>query len=193
MTAEIATLSFEILNRMPLFLLQAHAEAGSGLWDKLVHSNMLNLLLVVVVLGWVIRKQNLLGGIETQRSKIAGELMAIERQKQDALAQLQEIQQRTGRLESEVDGILQNARKSAETLSAQMLSDARTEAGKIVENAKSRVGLEQRAALKDLQARLLNEAVVDAREEMTRSLSVPDQKRSIEAFLDELPSLKGGR
>jgi F-type H+-transporting ATPase subunit b len=193
MNAEITTLPLELLQQVPLFLLQAHTETSGGIWDKLVHSNLLNLLLVVVVLGWVIRKQNLLSGIETQRSRITSELRTIEHRKQEALDQLQEIQQRTGRLQSEVDGILRNARESAEALSAQMLADARTEAGKIVENAKSRVNLEQRAAMKDLQARLLSEAVADAREEMTRSLSVSDQKRSVEAFLDELPSMKGGR
>ena len=183
---------FEMTNGMQLFLLQVHGESGS-LWDKLLHSNVLNLLLVLLIIGWLVRKQNLLGGIEAQRGKITNELLVIERQKQEALTQLHDIQNRTSRLQTELEGILQNARESAETLSAKMMADARTEAGKIVENAKSRVALEQRAAMKMLQARLLNEAVTDAREEMIRSLSVSDQKRSVEAFLDDLPNLKGGR
>ena len=168
-------------------------EITGGLWDQIIHSNVLNLLLVLLVIGWALRKQNVGAGIESQRQKIADELQAVEHQKQTALAQLETVKKQTANLQSEVNGILKNAQESAETISAQLLSDAHTEAGKIVENAKKRVVLEQRAALKNLQARLLTEAVDEAREEMARSLSVADQKRSVEAFLDDLSAMKGAR
>jgi F-type H+-transporting ATPase subunit b len=168
-------------------------ETTGGLWDQIIHSNVLNLLLVLLVIGWALRKQNIGAGIESQRQKIADELQTVEQQKQAALSQLETVKRQTANLQSEVDGILKNAQESAQTISAQLLSDARAEAGKIVDNAKKRVALEQRAAMKNLQARLLTEAVDDAREEMARSLSVADQKRSVEAFLDDLSAMKGAR
>jgi F-type H+-transporting ATPase subunit b len=190
------TMPFQLttLLQTSVYLLQAHAEPESlGLWGRILHSNLLNVALVLFILGYVVKKQNLLSAIDTHQHKIAGEIQAIETQKQEALAQLEDVKKRTANLKTEVDEILRNARESAESLSVQILASARTESGKIVENAKKRVELEQRAAMKSLEERLLNDALSDAREEMARTLTVVDQKRSVEAFLDELSQMKGGR
>jgi F-type H+-transporting ATPase subunit b len=179
---------------LPLYLLQAHAEHHApSLWEHILQSNLINVLLVALILGWVIKKNNLLAGIDAQREKIASEVEAVERQKQQALAQLEEMQRRTNNLKAEVEAILTNARESAESLSAQILADARLESAKIVENAKKRVELEQRAAAKELEKRLLNDALADAREELAKTLTAKDQSRSVEAFIDELAQTKGGR
>jgi F-type H+-transporting ATPase subunit b len=191
------TMPFEVtslLHQVPVYLLQAHAEAEpAGLWDRILHSNLLNVVLVLLILGYFIKKQNLLSGIDSQQSKIANEVQILENQKKEALAQLEDVKNRTANLKSEVDEILKNARQSAEALSTQILTAAQTESAKIVDNAKKRVELEQRAAIKGLEDRLLNDALSDAREEMARSLSATEQKRSVETFLEELSHLKGGR
>lgn len=187
---------FEIthsLQPIAIYLLQAHTEAESlGLWERILHSNVLNILLVALVLGIILKKQNVLGGIDAQRNKIASEIHSIENQKKEALAQLEDVKNRTANLKKEVDDILKQARDSAEALSSQILSDAQHESAKIVDNAKKRVELEQRAAMKGLEEKLLNDALSDAREEMARSLTAADQKRSVEAFLEELSQMKGG-
>src|SRR5262249_2802258 len=140
----------------------------------------------LVVLGWVLQKNNVFSGIDTQRAKIAEEIETVERHKNEALKQLDEVKRRTDNLKSEVEGILNNARESAEALSAQILADARMESGKLLENAKKRVELEQRTAVKDLEQRLLNDALADAREELANTLTAKDQSRSVETFIDEL-------
>lgn len=182
------------LQQTSVFLLQAegHGQAMS-LQQFLEHSNVFNVVLVLLILGFLAKKFNLFGGIETQRQKLSAELEAVELQKKQALAQLEEAKQKTASLKSEVDDILKAARESAESMSTQILNDARSESTKIVENAKKRVELEQRSAIKDLERRLLSDALSDARAELAGNLNAADQKRSVETFLDELSQLKGGR
>lgn len=186
------------LQQTSLYLLEANVSPEQGnFWQQFVHSelaesNVLNILLVLIVLGVVIKKFNLFASIDTKRQQIADEILIIENRKKEALAQLEDAKRRTANLKSEVDEILNNARTSAETLSVQILTDAKTESTKIVDNAKRRVELEQRSAIKDLEKRLLNDALQDARAELAQSLTADQQKRSVESFLDELTELKGG-
>lgn len=182
------------LQQTSVFLLQAEGhEHSMTLMQQIEHSNVFNVVLVLLILGFLAKKFNLFGGIEAQRQKLSAELEAVELQKRQALEQLEEAKQKTANLKSEVDTILKTARESAESMSAQILNDARNESAKIVENAKKRVELEQRSAIKDLERRLLNDALSDARAELAGNLNAADQKRSVETFLDELSQLKGGR
>lgn len=184
------TLPIELSN-LPLYLLEAHAEAPHDLMGAILQSNLLNVIIVLLILGWVIKKQNLLSGIDTQREKIAAEVSQVEQRKQDALKQLEDVKRRTASLKDEVEAILKNARESAEALSAQIIADAKMESTKIVDNAKKRVDLEQRSAAKELERRLLNDALADAREELAKTQTAKDQHRSVEAFLEELSQMKG--
>ncbi len=184
------------LQQASVFWLQAHHESGEhpmSFLQQLEQSNVFNVLLVALILGFVAKKLNLFGSIDVQRQKLAAEIEAVELQKKKALEQLEETQRKTSNLNDEINEILSTARASAESMSNQILSDARNESTKIVENAKKRVELEQRAAIKDLERRLLNDALADARTELASQLSAADQKRSVETFLDELSQIKGGQ
>ncbi|WP_373531108.1 hypothetical protein [Vampirovibrio sp.] len=185
--------SIPFLRQASVFLLQAEGHGHSmTLMQQLEHSNVFNVALVVLILGFLAKKFNLLGGIEAQRKQLASGIEAVELQKKQALQQLEEAQRKTANLTAEVDEILNNARQSAEALSKQILNDARSESDKIIENAKRRVELEQRSAIKDLERRLLSDALSDARVALAGDLNAADQKRSIETFLDELSQLKEG-
>jgi len=182
------------LRQASVFLLQAsEGHEHLTLMQQLEHSNVFNVVLAALILGFLIKKFNLFGGIETQRNKMATEIETVELQKKQALEQLEEAKRKTANLKAEVNEILKNARESAESMSSQILNDARNESAKIIENAKKRVELEQRSAIKDLERRLLNDALSDARTELAGNLNAADQKRSVETFLDELSQLKGGR
>jgi F-type H+-transporting ATPase subunit b len=181
------------LRQTSVFLLQTEGHGHSmTLIQQLEHANVFNVVLVVLILGFLAKKLNLLGCIESQRNQVVSGIEAIELQKKQALQQLEEAQRKTANLKSEVDEILNNARQSAESISNQILHDARSESAKIIENAKKRVELEQRSAIKDLERRLLSDALSDARVELAANLSAADQKRSVETFLDELAQLKEG-
>lgn len=178
-------------SQLSVYLLQAGE--NPTFWEFILESNVINFLIVVTVLGLIIKKFNLFSGVGTTQEKISQEIEMVEKQKREALNQLEEIKTRTANLKAEVEDILNGAKTSAESLSAQILADAREESVKIVENAKRRMELEQRASIKEIEARLLNDALSDARSELARSLTAADQRRSVEDFLDQLPSLKENR
>ena len=187
---------FETMNFLPqasVYLLQAHEGPEQlTLWQRILESNVINVVIVALILGFLIKKFNLLNGIDAKREQIASEIQAFEARKQEAQAQLEATQRLTANLKNEVAEILNTARQSAEVLSAQILNDAKQESVKIVDNAKRRVELEQRSAIKELERRLLNEALQDARAELAQSLTAEQQKRSVESFLDELVEFKEG-
>lgn len=178
------------LSTLPIYFLEvAHGEPLS-LMDRLLHSNLFNFALAVAFLAWVFKKFNVFGNIDTQREKIAQEIEVAERQRKLALDQLEDLKRRTANLSGEVEGILKTARESAETLSAQMIENARLEAAKIVDSSKKRVEMEQKAAMKSLEARLLNDSLQEVRETLTRDMNQKTQERSVESFLDELSHVK---
>lgn len=181
------------LHQTSIYLLAAEGgEQSLTLWQQIEKSNLFNIVLVALILGFLAKKFNLMGGIESKQTQIATEIQTIENQKKEALAQLEDAKRRTANLQAEVADILNNARESADALSAQIIADAKNESTKIIEHARKRVELEQRSAMKDLEKRLLNDALLDAHSELANSLNAADQKRSVEAFLDELTQLKGG-
>ena len=106
------------------------------------------------------------------------------------LAELEAIRKRTAGLQTEVEAIISSAQASAESMSRQILDDARVQAEKVIASAGKRIELEQRAAARDLEKRLLNDALADAREDLARNLSVDDQKRSVEDFVSHLKERK---
>lgn len=175
-----------------IYWLSAAPPPAFGSLEYFLNSNLVNVLLVALILGVLIKKFNLFAAFDRTQERIASELQAVENQKQQALTQLEEAQRRTANLKAEVEEILQAARQSAEGLSAQIIADARNESTKLIENAKRRVELEQRSSIKELERRLLNEALTEARTTMAQSMTAADQKRSVEAFLAELEQSKGG-
>lgn len=169
------------------FLLMTEAAAEpTGLWETLVQSNTINFLIAVALLAFVIGKLNLGKGIEGTRQKVIDELQALEVARKEAEARLSQIKSQTANLQQEVASILSDAKTSAESLSQQIIRDARTDADKIIDNAKRRVEMEQKASAKELERRLLNDALSDARLELAQQVSGDDQKRSVEAFIRSL-------
>ncbi len=192
-----------LLNSLHFYLLTAgvegeaghaaghHTPAVVGSWEWLLETNLINIAIAVLLIGFLLKKLNVGSNIEASRQRIATDIESLEKQKQLAQQRLAELKKKTASLDQEVEAILTTARESADSLSGAILRDANLQAEKIIDAAKSRVELEQRAAAKDLERRLLNDALADAREDLTRSLTPADQRKSVEAFLDELSQNKG--
>ena len=174
----------------PFYLLSnGHGEHDVPFFEWLVSTNVFNILLVALILGYLIRRFNLFGIFDTKEAEIRRDVEAIERQKEEALRHLDEVRARTKVLSAEVEEILNQARASAESLSTQILADAKADAEKIIEASKRRIEVEQKAAAKDLERRLMEDALSDARVELS-SMEASQRKQSVESFIDTLPSIQ---
>lgn len=174
------------LSNLPLYFLEVGHHGPLPLWEYLLQSNVFNVLLVVLFLGWVLKKVNLPEAFKQKRETILLDLETAEQQHKKALAELETLKAKTAHLSQEVDGILKTARESAEALSVQIIESAKQEANKIVETSRRRVELEQKAAAKSLEARLMNDALQEVRETLTQEMDQKSKDRSVEAFLEEL-------
>ncbi|MBK8191337.1 MAG: ATP synthase F0 subunit B [Vampirovibrionales bacterium] len=172
-----------------LLTASASAEGDGSLLSWLLSSNVFNIALVAVLLGFLIKRLNLFKGFADKQRAVAQEIESAQRRKQEALSALEQIQGRMQTIQGDIDAILSQAQSAAETLSTQMLTDAQAEAQKIVDAARARIEVEQKTAAKMLETRLLKEALSDTRQELKR-LPQDAQQRAIDDFIDALPTAR---
>lgn len=168
------------------FLLMTEAATRPQGWEALVQANLPNFIAALLIMAFVINKLKVGQTIDSSRQKVVDEIHALEAARKEAEQNLAQIKARTANLQQEVAGILADAKASAETLSGQIIQDARTDAAKIIDNAKRRIEMEQKASAKELERRLLTDALSDARLELAQQVNADDQKRSVEAFIRSL-------
>ncbi len=161
-----------------------------GLPQWLIESNLINFAIAIVIIMWIVKKINVGGMIDGSRQKIADDIKALELERKEAQEALDTVKKRTANLDKEVSEILASAKESAERLSKTIISDSQGQAEKIVQAAHNRVEIEQKAAVWDLEKRLLNDALADAKSQLNSSVDAKEQKRSVENFIDELASSK---
>jgi F-type H+-transporting ATPase subunit b len=174
----------------PLLLTAVAEEAPRDLMGMLLQSNAFNVLIALVVIVWLIQKFNVLSSLDAKGTAIAAELQAAEASRLAAEKQLADTKTRLAQVTSEVDAILAQAKQSADQLSSHILVGAEAEAARIIENARQRVLQEERATIQRLQAQLLGDTLNASRHQLVQRLQDPhDRRRTIEQFIDELPTL----
>jgi F-type H+-transporting ATPase subunit b len=179
---------------LPLYpLVSGHEEAQMSLWETIVNSNALNVLLVLLFFFWLFNKFQLGNLITRRRDQIVSEMETAEAEKQQALAELTKLQEQTKQLSQEIETRLNEARTSAQKLSEQILMEAQAEADRIVQNAKSRIEIEQRTAVKQLQGDLLEDAIALVQQHLQTSLTEEDHHKAIDDFIETLPTISSER
>lgn len=171
------------------FLLQEHTATNQSLWETLVQSNFLNFLIAAIVLLWVIKRFRLLSILDKRQADVIQKLRDAEDKRAKALQELEEIEKRMLKLTQEVDSILKEAHQTAEMVAKTVIEGAEEEADKILSNAQRRVELEERTAARELEQRLIREAIHGARQLLESSLTVEDKQRSVDDFITALPEL----
>ncbi len=171
------------------FLLQEQAAENQNWWQTLVHSNVLNFLIAAAFLVWIFCRYNLLSYLDNSQLKVIQELKDAEEKRAKALTDLEEIEKRTAQLVQEVDSIIQDAHHTAELVGQSLVKNAEEEAKKILENAQKRIALEEKTIARDLEHRLMQEAIYSAKQLLETTLTEEDKHRSIESFVTLLPDL----
>lgn len=166
-----------------------HDAAPKDLSTQLNETNTIAFLLVIVFFIWAINQFKLGKTISDSRQRVEDDIKAIESEKEKAVNELNAIKKRTANLNQEVEQIISEAKTTATGMSEKILEDAQEQVGKIVDTAKKRIDLEQKAAVNHLEKRLLNDALADAREELVDKMTAKDQQRSVDAFLDEMSTV----
>ncbi|MEB3206171.1 MAG: ATP synthase F0 subunit B [Vampirovibrionales bacterium] len=175
----------------------AHPVESMSLFDALLKSNAFNLALVVALLAFVFKKFQLANAVTRQRDAIAADLASARAKRNEAEALLQEAEKRLSSLNDEITLLMANAQASAEALQTKILANAEQEASRLLEAARQRALLEEKAAVAQVKADFIRQAVADVRVQLTDETGASNAHRvainSLMSDLHHLPLRMGTR
>ena len=122
--------------------------------------------------------------LEKRRKRIAGDLETAKTSREDALALKAEYEDKIKSIDKEAQEILDAARKKAKKQEADILSEAREEANRIVDRANREI--EKKKALEDMKTEIVSIASLMAEKAVAASMDVKIQDSLIEETLKEM-------
>lgn len=156
---------------------------GVALWTLVIF------LLVVWVLGkfaW----GPVLGALQGREEFIRQSLIDAKRERQEAEAHLEEVEERLSKARSEASEIVDQGQQAASRLKSELEESARQEADALVARARQEIDLAREAAVKDLYSQGTDLVIELAERVVRRELSAADHERLIAEAVDELGRLE---
>lgn len=146
---------------------------------------VLNLILFCGIL-WYFTGKIIRNFFRNRKANIQNTLDDLEKRREDAKANLAEIEKRIANLEAERQAILDESRAQAERLKKDIVDDAARQASQIVEQARRAAENEGRIMLDGVRATVAGE-IIDAAEKALRGqLTQEDHDRLIANSLDKV-------
>ncbi len=124
--------------------------------------------------------------LKKRQEKIRTDIEAADKDKQDAAALKAEYEEKLKQADSEVDEILANARKKALANEAQIVSDAKEEADRIVHQARNEAQLEKQRAADEMKQQMIEIASLMAGKVVSASIDTTVQNTLVEETLNEI-------
>ncbi|MFV0239460.1 MAG: F0F1 ATP synthase subunit B [Lacrimispora sphenoides] len=124
--------------------------------------------------------------LEKRKQRIAGELKNAADDKEAARAMKEEYETRLLEVKKEAEGILEDARKRAKQREAEIITEAREEADRIVTRGSREVELERKKALDDMKEQIISIASVMAGKVVAASIDTTVQDALIDETLKEM-------
>ena len=166
-----------------------HGEEGAAHGDPIV-AKVVNTLIFFGVLGWFAGPW-IAAQFRTRKAQIATDLGAAQKAREEAEAKLAQMEARLAEVDGEVDGILVKAGRQAEAEKERILTAAKLEAERILEQAETQVGeLESQAGYR-LRGQAADLAVELARGLVNKELADKDRARLFDDYLDGLDQAAG--
>ncbi|MDW2800232.1 F0F1 ATP synthase subunit B [Clostridium boliviensis] len=124
--------------------------------------------------------------LEKRKLKIAGELKSAADDKEAAHVMKEEYEARLLEVRKEAEEILEDARKRAKQREAEIISEAREEASRIVMRGNREVEMERKKALDDMKEQIISIASVMAGKVVAASIDTSVQDSLIDETLKEM-------
>ena len=154
-----------------------------GIWLGL--GRLFNLLLVVGVLIWLVRKP-LSNFFASRSDSIREQLAEAQKARTDAEAKLAEVQSRMSRLDDELKEIASTSEREAQDEYKRLLAQAEQDAEKIVERARQEIEGMTRTAQQELRSHAAELSVRLAEEKIQNEISDVDHERLLNRFVSKL-------
>ncbi len=124
--------------------------------------------------------------LEGRRLKVQESLDAAEETRAEALRLLEDYKANLVKVRGEAEEILERSRATGEHAKAEILSEAQSQAERLVAKAQEEIERDTRAAVRDLKSQIAELTARATEKVTTRSLTSEDHERLIEEALAEL-------
>lgn len=94
------------------------------IWNKILLSNLFNFVLMLVLLGWIIKKFNIADALEAGRKSIEEKILNSKEEHQKALQTLYDTQEKGIEVDKEILEIIDKSAKNAVLVGEKLVDDA---------------------------------------------------------------------
>jgi len=153
-------------------------------WEELVVGALAFAILFFFMWKWVFPRVNTL--LEERRTKIQGELEKAEETRRQADTELADYRKQLANAREESNGIIEEARRTAEQLRAEIAAKAEREAETTVARAQEEIRAERDRVFQLLRSEVAELAVGLAGRVVGESLDPKVHERLIDQYIDEV-------
>ncbi len=148
-------------------------------------AQILNFLVLVFVLAKFAYKP-LLGVMEERKNKIAGDLEAAEKAKNDAEAVKAEYAAKLADARQEAQAIIDNARKTAQAAHDKIMADTKVEQEQYVAAQKEIIATEKNKAMDEVRAQVISLSMIAAGKIVEQKLDSEEDKQLASKIVDSI-------
>ena len=148
-------------------------------------AQVLNFLILVLVLSAIAYKP-LLKVMDERKAKIAGDLNAAEKAKEDAEAVKAEYAEKLAEAKAEAQAIIDEARKAAAADHDKVMAEVKAEQEQIIATAKQSIAADQEKAMEDVRAQVINLSIAVASKIVEQKLGSDEDKKLAGKIADSL-------
>jgi F-type H+-transporting ATPase subunit b len=159
--------------------------------DELIFGSLAFLLVFVVLARYAFPRLN--QGLRQREEKIRGDLERAEEARKEAEASLQRYEQQLQEARAESGRIIEEARKTAESMRRDLLAKAEDESRAVVARAQEEIRAERDRAIQELRGQLAEWSVDLAGRVVGASLDKRRHLKLVEEYIDEVAGMADGK
>lgn len=168
-----------------------HLESIVNIWNIIVYSNTFNFIVFVAIIAFVAKKIDISSAISALQSKIIKIIEDTKKEHQEAKDKLLQAEKAVENLPNELDGLIQDATKSAEIISQKVLLEAQKQIENIEANATKVIEAEEKLLISQLSKNTSKASVELAKAHIKNTLNETPtlHEKYINESIDELDKL----
>ena len=131
--------------------------------------------------------------VEAREEKIRGDLESAESAKSEAQSQLDEYKKQLADARSEANRIIEEARQAAEQVRKDIVAKSQGEADQIVARAQEQIEAERNRTMTELQGQIADMSVELAEKVVGRAIDASAQREMVDAYIKEVAGMGGSQ
>ena len=167
--------------------LAAEGEGGSALLD--LGKRFLNFALLVIILGWVIKKSGIKGFFTNRTEEISQKLEDLQREKEEAEGRYRDTETRLRDFEKSRQDIVEQYKAEGIVEKEKIIAEAQDRVKAIIAQAEFTIQQEIKSAKDRLKQEVVNLAAQKAQEIITSELTDKDQDHLVNDFIERVGKL----